>query len=92
MKIGPLTAYMPTAGGRHDIGPLPGFSVLYLLSMDARARAAMMAAADGSGSWSIHYRDDNTGYPVRTDNAANKGISTHNNLAHRGAAAGAALR
>jgi len=84
MKIGPLTAYMPTAGGRHDIGPLPGFSVLYLLSMDARARAAMMAAADGSGSWSIHYRDDNTGYPVRTDNPANKGISTHNNLAHRG--------
>ncbi|MEF9926325.1 MAG: hypothetical protein RR763_09440 [Massilia sp.] len=84
MKIGPLTAYMPTAGGRNDIGPLPGFSVLYLLSMDARARAAMMAAADGSGSWPIHYRDERTGYPVRTDSAANKGITTHGNLAHRG--------
>ena len=84
MKIGPLTAYMPTAGGRHDIGPLPGFSVLYLLSMDARAHAAMIAAADGSGSWSIHYRDENTGYPVRTDSAVNKGISTHNNLVRRG--------
>lgn len=84
MKIGPIVAYMPTTGGRPDIGPLPGWAVSYLLSMDRRARASMMAAADGSGSWSIHYRDENTGYPVRLDNEVNKNISTHPNLNHKG--------
>jgi hypothetical protein len=80
MKIGPIVDYMPMAGGRGDIGPLPGFSAMYLLSMDKRARDAMMSAADGSGSWSIHYRDENTGYPIRTDNAANSRVTTHYNL------------
>lgn len=84
MTIGPIVAYMPTAGGRGDIGPLPTWSVMYLLSMDKRARNAMMAAADGSGSWSIHYRDEKTGYPVRTDNEANKHITTHWNLREYG--------
>ena len=84
MTIGPLIPYMPTSGGRPDIGPLPSWSVMYLLSMDQRARNAMMAAADGSGSWSIHYRDERTGYPVRTDNAANSSISTHGNLVDQG--------
>ncbi len=84
MTIGPVLAYMPTTGGRGDIGPLPTWTVRYLLSMDRRARDVMMAAADGSGSWSIHYRDEGTGYPVRTDNEANKAISTHGNLANTG--------
>ena len=84
MTIGPLNAYMPTTGGRPDIGPLPAWSVLYLLSMDQRARNAMMAVADGSGTWSTHWRDERTGYPVRTDNAANRLISTHGNLANEG--------
>lgn len=84
MTIGPVFAYMPNTGGRGDIGPLPVWSVSYLLSMDKRARDAMMAAADGSGSWSIHYRDEKTGYPVRTDNETNKLISTHGNLAGQG--------
>jgi hypothetical protein len=79
MTIGPVTAYMGTTGGRGDIGPLPAWSVFYLLSMDKRAYDAMMAAADGSGTWSMHYRDENTGYPLRTDNEANKRITTHPN-------------
>lgn len=84
MTIGPLVSYMPTAGGRGDIGPLPTWSVMWLLSMDRRARDAMMAAADGSGTWSIHYRDEKTGYPVRTDNEANKDITMHWNLREYG--------
>jgi hypothetical protein len=84
MTIGPVVSYMGTAGGRPDIGPLPSWSVLYLLSHDKRALDAMMAAADGAASWSIHYRDEKTGYPVRTDNDANKRLSTHMNLAHTG--------
>lgn len=84
MTIGPVVSYMGTTGGRPDIGPLPTWSVLYLLSGDKRARDAMMAAADGSGSWSMHYRDEKTGYPIRTDNDINKNISFHVNLAHLG--------
>ena len=84
MTIGPLNPYMPSTGGRGEIGPLPSWSVMYLLSMDQRARDTMMAAADGSGSWSIHYRDEKTGYPVRTDNEANARISTHGNLYGQG--------
>ena len=80
MSIGPVNPYMGTTGGRGDIGSLPVWSVMYLLSMDQRAKDVMMAAADGSGSWSVHYRDENTGYPLRADNDTNKRISTHPNL------------
>lgn len=84
MTIGPVTAYMPTTGGRSDIGSLPMWSVMWLLSQDKRARDVMMAAADGAGSWSVHYRDENTGLPVRTDNDKNKDITTHWNLRNSG--------
>ena len=84
MTIGPALPYMAATGGRGDIGPLPNWSVMYLLSMDKRARDAMMAAADGSASWSTHYRDEKTGYPVRADNEANKRLSTHPNMAATG--------
>jgi hypothetical protein len=58
MKVGLATKYMPQSGARPDIGPLPGWSVLYLLSMDKRAKDAMLATADGAGSWEVHYRDE----------------------------------
>lgn len=84
MKIGSLNTYMPTTGGRPDIGPLPNWSVMYLLTMDPRAKQTMMNIADGSGSWSVHYRDEATGFPIRLDNPVNQLISTHMNLAHKG--------
>lgn len=84
MGVGPIKPYMPTSGGRPDIGPLPGWAVSYLLSGDLRARKAMMAIADGAGSWPIHYRDEKTGFPIRLDNPVNRNISTHMNLNHRG--------
>jgi hypothetical protein len=84
MAIGPVTAYMGMTGGRPDIGPLPGWTVAYLLSLDKRAYEAMIAAADGSGSWSVHYRDENTGYPIRADNEANAMLTTHSNLSKIG--------
>lgn len=84
MKIGILNPYMPSTGGRNDIGPLPGFSVMYLLSQDKRAKDVMLAVAEGSASWSTHLRDEKTGYPVRTDNEANKEISTHMNMSNKG--------
>lgn len=62
-----ITPYMPMTGGREDIAPLPRWTVLYLLSQDQNARAAMLANADASGGIPIHYRDRTTGLPVSLD-------------------------
>lgn len=64
MGVGQANKGMPTTGGRPDIGLLPGWAVMYLLSMDQRAREITMGTADLAGSWSIHYRDRHTGLPV----------------------------
>ncbi|MBD8628991.1 hypothetical protein IFT64_18825 [Oxalobacteraceae sp. CFBP 8753] len=84
MTAGPVMASMGTTGGRGDIGPLPVWTVAYLLSKDQRALTSMMAAADGSATWSIHMRDEKTGMPLRVDNEAYKNVSTHMNLAKKG--------
>lgn len=68
-----VTTYMPTTGGRDDIGILPTWQVLYLLSQDARAEAIMLANADASGSAPWHLRDAATSLPITID--AHPGIS-----------------
>lgn len=64
MAVGLAAPYMPTTGGREDIGLLPGWAASYLLSMDKRAREVTIGTADLAGSWSSHYRDKNTDRPV----------------------------
>lgn len=64
MGPGIVTAAMPMAGGRPDIGPLPQWAALYLLSMDLRAKDVTLGVGDLAGSWPIHYRDKKTGRPV----------------------------
>jgi hypothetical protein len=64
MAVGMANPYMPSTGGRDDIGLLPGWAAQYLLSMDKRAREVTLGTADLSGSWSSHYRDKNTDRPV----------------------------
>ncbi|WP_426194722.1 hypothetical protein [Massilia sp. DWR3-1-1] len=64
MGVGFAMPYMPTTGGRPDIGILPSWSTMYLLSMDSRAKGVTLGTADLAGSWSIHYRDKITGRPV----------------------------
>lgn len=64
MRNGLAVPYMPTTGGRQDIGLLPGWAVSYLLTMDASAKNATLGTADLSGSWSNHYRDKKTGRPI----------------------------
>jgi hypothetical protein len=64
MGIGLAIPYMPATGGRNDLGLLPSWGALYLLSMDKRARDATLGTADLAGSWSMHYRDRRTGRPV----------------------------
>lgn len=77
MKIGLVEPYMPATGGRPDIGPMPGWYALYLLTMDKDAKQLMLDMADGSGSWPIHYRDetDANDMPVRIDKAGNGWLS-----------------
>lgn len=65
MGPGLAEPYMPTTGGRPDIGLLPGWSAAYLLSMDQRAKEVTLGTADLAGSWSSHYRDQNTDRPIR---------------------------
>jgi hypothetical protein len=64
MGSGAAMAGMPTTGGRPDIGLLPAWSAIYLLSMDKRAKDVMLGTADLAGSWSSHYRDKNTDRPI----------------------------
>lgn len=64
MGVGMANPYMPSAGGRADIGLLPGWAASYLLSMDARAAEVTMGTADLAGSWSSHYRDRASDRPV----------------------------
>lgn len=64
MGVGLANPYMPSTGGRNDIGLLPGWAATYLLTMDPRAKAVTLGTADLAGSWSSHYRDRNTDRPV----------------------------
>lgn len=71
-KIGPMglglaTQAMPDGGAHDDIGPLPRWTAVYLLSQDPAARTATLGMGDLAGSWSIHYRDKKTGLPVTLD-------------------------
>ena len=64
MGSGAATPYMPTTGGRPDMGLLPGWAAAYLLSMDKRAKDITLGTADLGGSWSSHYRNRNTDRPI----------------------------
>ncbi len=67
MGNGNVMHYFGTTGGRADIGPVPRWTTIYLLTMDPREYAVMMANADVSGSIPIHYRDRKTDRPVSID-------------------------
>lgn len=64
MSTGLAVNYMPATGGRDDIGLLPSWAAMYLLSMDRRAREVTLGTADLAGSYSSHYRDKKTGQPI----------------------------
>ena len=64
MATGMATRSMGETGARPDIGLLPGWAAATVLSMDQRAKDAMLGTANLAGSWSAHYRDRVTGRPV----------------------------
>jgi len=65
MGIGFAMAYMGTTGGRPDIGIMPSWATMYLLTMDKRAKQVTLGTAELAGSWSIHYRDRKTDRPIK---------------------------
>ncbi|OZG72590.1 hypothetical protein BTA51_14995 [Hahella sp. CCB-MM4] len=67
MGLGLAHPQMPTTGARPDIGPLPTWGAMYLLSQDKRAKQAAVGMGNQAGSYSIHFRDRNTGKPVSVD-------------------------
>lgn len=67
MGRGALAAYMPTTGGRPEIAPYPAWAVRYLLTMDPRAKTAVLRSGDLAGSWPIHVRARKTGRVMTLD-------------------------
>jgi hypothetical protein len=54
----------PGTGGRPEIGPVPKWTAMYLLTQDDRARASMTAIADAAAGVPIHYREEATDLPL----------------------------
>jgi hypothetical protein len=54
---GHWTPYMPSTGGRGDIGPVPAWMELWLSTGDWRAREIALAHADLAGAWPFHFRE-----------------------------------
>lgn len=67
MGSGTVFTYMPSTGGRDDLGPVTTWAARYLLSQDPRAAEVMLANADASGSVPWHFRDEATGQPLTVD-------------------------
>ena len=51
-----VTTYMPTTGGRADIGYTTQYNTVWLLTQDARAAAVAIAQSDTSGAVPWNYR------------------------------------
>jgi hypothetical protein len=82
MSAGLIEKYMPETGGRWDIGPLPHWQALYLLTMDPRAYEITLETADRGAGFSAHYRNPKTHLPVTLDDYPR--FSTHGNLVGHG--------
>ena len=67
MGVGSATRYMPQTGSHQDIGPITRWQALYVISNDSRVEQASILNSDLAGSWSIHYRDKETGLPLSID-------------------------
>lgn len=64
MGIGIVNPNMPATGGRDELGILPAWSAMYVLSMDKRLKDVMLGTGDLAGSWSAHYRNKTTDRPI----------------------------
>lgn len=58
------TREMSTVGAQQGIGPLPRWTSVYIVDPDVRAYNWMLANTDALGAYSIHFRDQATGWPL----------------------------
>lgn len=67
MEFGLIDPYMPGPGDRDhgDIAPLPGWTATWIISQDPRAKAYMLGTDAQAGTFNVHFRDENTGLPIR---------------------------
>ncbi|MES1925745.1 hypothetical protein [Salinisphaera sp. T31B1] len=65
MSHGDQTQTMGNTGAQPAIGPLPRWTSTYVVSGDRRAYNWMLANDDAASSYSIHYRDEATGRPLK---------------------------
>lgn len=64
MDHGDLTQHFPDTGAQDQIGPLPRWTAIYVVTTDRRAFNSMLANDDDAASYSVHYRGEKTGRPV----------------------------
>lgn len=76
------SAYMPATGYAPSIGLLPMWDAFYLSSRgDARAHQSVLAHGYAAGRYSVHYRDETTGRPVRFSQYPTLALSAGNSSA-----------
>ena len=65
---GSVTQYMPTTGGRPDIGPMPAWNAVWLMTQNQQAAQYALAQADVAGSVPWHFFDPKTGTYLSLNN------------------------
>jgi len=55
------TRYMPTTGGRADIGPYPRWMIAWLYDGSFEMKEIALAHADLAGAWPMHLREGSSG-------------------------------
>ena len=64
---GSVTQYMPNTGARADIGLMPAWNAIWLVTQDQQAAQYALAQADAAGSVPWHYFDPKTGTYLSLD-------------------------
>ena len=75
-----MCVYMPTTGGRPDIGPYPRWAARYMARQTSELREQTLSLGDLAGSWAIHFAknepsqlmslDENPNYYLNTQTSA----------------------
>lgn len=78
---GIVSSSMPGTGGRMDIGPIPGWTVIALLSRNPSAYEVMFDAAERAAAYSVHYRDSVTGDVISINQHPTVSIGSNNQWA-----------
>lgn len=79
------TAYMPTTGGRPEIGLITAVDAIYLLDMGAQAKDNAITQSELMGGWDAHRRDTATDRPINVGSyAANTPFSAQETYAVTG--------